>query len=271
MTHGIMGRPTGVTSKCSSRVPRPATCWSFHHGTPGAALLRRGWPRPPPRGACARSSTPDLGTASRHRGWAGAWPTSRPTPPLSLDSLGVGCFLTLGWSGGGPHALACAALLPDRCRAAGSAGGVAPYEAFGPDGPTAWARATSPSSRAAAAGREELESCSVRWTGPTSPRTSCWSRSAASSRRSTSRRGAPASASTTWRARVRAPGAAPTAGATTTWRSWRRGASSWTRSGCRWPCGTGSRTALCRSRTDGGSCDHRYASTTSPRRTGTSH
>jgi pimeloyl-ACP methyl ester carboxylesterase len=33
----------------------------------------------------------------------------------------------LGWSGGGPHALACAALLPDRCRAAATLAGVAPY------------------------------------------------------------------------------------------------------------------------------------------------
>jgi pimeloyl-ACP methyl ester carboxylesterase len=44
-----------------------------------------------------------------------------------LDALGVGSFLTLGWSGGGPHALACAALLPDRCEAAASIAGVAPY------------------------------------------------------------------------------------------------------------------------------------------------
>src|SRR5258708_7126244 len=29
-------------------------------------------------------------------------------------------FVTAGWSGGGPHALACAALLPDRCLAAAS-------------------------------------------------------------------------------------------------------------------------------------------------------
>src|SRR5881392_1303428 len=34
-----------------------------------------------------------------------------------LDHLGIGEFLTVGWSGGGPRALACAALLPDRCRA----------------------------------------------------------------------------------------------------------------------------------------------------------
>jgi pimeloyl-ACP methyl ester carboxylesterase len=44
-----------------------------------------------------------------------------------LDRLGIGEFVTIGWSGGGPRALACAALLPDRCRAAASLAGVAPY------------------------------------------------------------------------------------------------------------------------------------------------
>jgi pimeloyl-ACP methyl ester carboxylesterase len=39
----------------------------------------------------------------------------------------------MGWSGGGPHALACAALLPDRCAAATSLAGVAPYPAEGLD------------------------------------------------------------------------------------------------------------------------------------------
>jgi pimeloyl-ACP methyl ester carboxylesterase len=44
-----------------------------------------------------------------------------------LDALGIDDFVTLGWSGGGPRALACAALRPDRCRAAASLAGAAPY------------------------------------------------------------------------------------------------------------------------------------------------
>lgn len=44
-----------------------------------------------------------------------------------LDHLGLDDFITLGWSGGGPRALACAALLPERCRAAATLAGVAPY------------------------------------------------------------------------------------------------------------------------------------------------
>jgi pimeloyl-ACP methyl ester carboxylesterase len=50
-----------------------------------------------------------------------------------LDHLGAGPFVTVGWSGGGPHALACAALLPGRCLAAATMAGVAPYDSPGLD------------------------------------------------------------------------------------------------------------------------------------------
>jgi pimeloyl-ACP methyl ester carboxylesterase len=50
-----------------------------------------------------------------------------------LDALGIDRFVTLGWSGGGPPALACAARLPERCLAAGTLAGLAPYDADGLD------------------------------------------------------------------------------------------------------------------------------------------
>jgi pimeloyl-ACP methyl ester carboxylesterase len=50
-----------------------------------------------------------------------------------LDALGADTFVTMGWSGGGPHTLACAAALPGRCLAAASVAGVAPYRAKGLD------------------------------------------------------------------------------------------------------------------------------------------
>jgi len=50
-----------------------------------------------------------------------------------LDKLGAGHFVTAGWSGGGPHALACGALLADRCRGVASIAGVAPFGAEGLD------------------------------------------------------------------------------------------------------------------------------------------
>jgi pimeloyl-ACP methyl ester carboxylesterase len=44
----------------------------------------------------------------------------------ALDSLGRGDYVAVGWSGGGPHALACAALDAPRCIAAWSLAGVVP-------------------------------------------------------------------------------------------------------------------------------------------------
>ena len=50
-----------------------------------------------------------------------------------LDQLGAHRFYTLGWSGGGPHALACAALLPARLIGAATVGCLAAYDAEGLD------------------------------------------------------------------------------------------------------------------------------------------
>ena len=50
-----------------------------------------------------------------------------------LDELGAPRFVTVGSSGGGPHALACAARLPARCLAAATMAGVEPFTAEGLD------------------------------------------------------------------------------------------------------------------------------------------
>jgi pimeloyl-ACP methyl ester carboxylesterase len=50
-----------------------------------------------------------------------------------LDHLGADTFVTYGVSGGGPHALACAAKLPSRCLAAASVVGAPPFGAEGVD------------------------------------------------------------------------------------------------------------------------------------------
>lgn len=49
------------------------------------------------------------------------------------DALRVERFHTVGWSGGGPHTLACAALLPDRVIAAATVAGAAPHDVEGLD------------------------------------------------------------------------------------------------------------------------------------------
>jgi pimeloyl-ACP methyl ester carboxylesterase len=50
-----------------------------------------------------------------------------------LDHLGHDRFVAVGWSGGGPRALACAALLPDRCLAAVCGVGVVPADEYDGD------------------------------------------------------------------------------------------------------------------------------------------
>jgi pimeloyl-ACP methyl ester carboxylesterase len=76
-------------------------------------------------------SRPGYGGSSRHPGRAIAdW--AADTLAI-VEQLGVGRFYTAGWSGGGPHALACAALLPDRVLACVTIAGVGPYGAPGLD------------------------------------------------------------------------------------------------------------------------------------------
>jgi pimeloyl-ACP methyl ester carboxylesterase len=105
----------------------------MHHGTPGVAIRLE-----PVAEAAARHGLRFV-THSRP-GYSGS--TAQPGRRVAdvaddvtalLDALGADDFVTLGWSGGGPHALACAALLPDRCRAAAIIAGVAPYDAEGLD------------------------------------------------------------------------------------------------------------------------------------------
>jgi pimeloyl-ACP methyl ester carboxylesterase len=102
-----------------------------HHGTPLAGgPLRRWVDDAAARGArlvCYDrpgygGSSPDPG---RNVGAAAA------DCAAIMDALGVARFATWGISGGGPHALACAALLGDRVFAAASLAGVTPFDAHG--------------------------------------------------------------------------------------------------------------------------------------------
>jgi pimeloyl-ACP methyl ester carboxylesterase len=76
-----------------------------------------------------------------------------------VDALGIRRFAVFGHSGGGPHALACAALIPDRVIAAVDISGTALYGGEGLD----FFAGINPSGeaelRAAALGREELTAC----------------------------------------------------------------------------------------------------------------
>lgn len=72
------------------------------------------------------------------------------------DWLGVERFYTAGRSGGGPHALACAALLPDRVIAAATIAGVAPEDAEGLDWLAGMGQENIDEFAAMRAGEEEL-------------------------------------------------------------------------------------------------------------------
>jgi len=73
------------------------------------------------------------------------------------DALGIDRFAVMGHSGGGPHALACAALLPQRVIAVLSISGLAPIDAKELDWFAGMAPAGAASLRAALEGREAKE------------------------------------------------------------------------------------------------------------------
>jgi pimeloyl-ACP methyl ester carboxylesterase len=123
----------GRTLEVQTAGPDEGVVLLFHHGTPGSGL--------PSPGLVAAATERGLRYVSVARpGYAGS--TRRPDRSVAdvaedaaavLDDLGVDRCYTLGWSGGGPHAMACAALLSDRVIAAATIGSVAPYGVAGLD------------------------------------------------------------------------------------------------------------------------------------------
>ncbi|MDX6326707.1 MAG: hypothetical protein QOK15_3061 [Nocardioidaceae bacterium] len=129
----MMTTPDGRTLEVRDSGPEDGFPLVFHWGTPSAAV-----------------PVPFLEEPARERGLRliaysrPGYGESMPRPDgrdsatvaddvadtaTILDQLGIDAFVTIGWSGGGPRALGCAALLPERCRAAASVAGIAP-----PDG-----------------------------------------------------------------------------------------------------------------------------------------
>ena len=105
----------------------------FHTGTPGGLV--------PCRWVAEAAAAYGLRTVMYARpGYAGSTPQpGRRVADCAadvtaiLDRLDAVAFIALGWSGGGPHALATAALTGGRCRAVASLAGVAPRGAAGLD------------------------------------------------------------------------------------------------------------------------------------------
>lgn len=128
----------------------------FHHGTPGGVAVYQ----PMVTAAAERGlrivqyGRPGYGQSTPRPGRQVADAVSDVRAILS--ELGARQFVTAGWSGGGPHALACASLLPGRCLAAASVAGVAPFKASGLDWMAGMAEENVGEFSAALAGEEEL-------------------------------------------------------------------------------------------------------------------
>lgn len=129
----------------------------WHQGTPSTGA--------PPEPLFAAAAERGIRWVSNDRPGCGG---STPNPGRTVasvaadvasvaDALGIDRFAVMGDSGGGPHALACAAVLPGRVLATVCISGPAPFGAEGLD----WFAGMTPSNvaeyRAAATGRAALE------------------------------------------------------------------------------------------------------------------
>ena len=133
---------------------RLAVFW--HHGTPNigappkplfpaAARLRIRW---------VSYDRPGYGGSTPHPGRHVA-SAARDVASVA-DALGIDRFAVMGHSGGGPHALACGALLPDRVLGVASVAGLAPFGGEGLDWFAGMAASGVASLSAAADGRAAL-------------------------------------------------------------------------------------------------------------------
>jgi pimeloyl-ACP methyl ester carboxylesterase len=134
------------------------TPFVFHHGTPGSAIvfelflqevLARGL-------RYVASSRPGFGDSTRRAGRTVADCVADTV--AVVEQLGHDRFYTAGWSGGAPHAIACAALMPDRVLAAASIAGPAPNGAEGLDWLGGMGEENVEEFGAAIAGPDELRS-----------------------------------------------------------------------------------------------------------------
>ncbi len=135
----------------------------FHDGTPGAGIVSERL-----RSTAASRhlrfvsfSRPGYGSSTRRPGRTVADVVDDAA--AVLDHLGASRCYTMGFSGGGPHTLACAALLPDRVMAATVVASVAPYDAEGLDYLAGMGQENIDEFEAALAGSEPLQAFLTAW------------------------------------------------------------------------------------------------------------
>jgi pimeloyl-ACP methyl ester carboxylesterase len=141
----------------SAHGPRDRMAVFWHHGTPNLGA--------PPQPLFPAAARHGIRWVSYDRpGYGGSTP--RPGRDVAsaaadvagiADAFGIGRFAVMGHSGGGAHALACAALLPERVLGVVCVAGLAPLHAEGLDWFAGMAAAGAAELRAATRGRAALE------------------------------------------------------------------------------------------------------------------
>jgi pimeloyl-ACP methyl ester carboxylesterase len=129
----VITAPDGRDLEVVSAGPDDGRCFLWHSGTPSAAgIFAPALAEAVKRGLrFVTFSRPGYGTSTARPGRSVGDVADDVT--VILDALGFDSFFCAGQSGGGPHALACAALLPDRVLATATLAGVAPWPAEGLD------------------------------------------------------------------------------------------------------------------------------------------
>ncbi|MBS2535059.1 alpha/beta hydrolase [Catenulispora sp. NF23] len=140
LTESVAGNRSGVATRADGgRVAfAESGPWNgypifFLHGTPGSRIgvLPRPFELSRRRVRLIAIDRPGYGMSDRR---AGRDVASVAQDVLAVaDELGLETFSVSGRSGGGPHALACGALLPDRVRSVVALVSIAPYDAPGLD------------------------------------------------------------------------------------------------------------------------------------------
>ena len=125
----LVTAPDGRTLEVAEVGAQAGLVLVAHHGTPGAGRLYRSEIESAERRGLRviAYSRPGYGGSTPHRGRSVS--DAAGDVAAILDHLGVERFAAYGWSGGGPHVLACAALMVGRCAAAATIAGLGPADA----------------------------------------------------------------------------------------------------------------------------------------------
>ncbi len=125
----LIDLPDGRTLEVATLGEPAGATILFHHGTPASSRTIKSFAPLLERGSffIVTTSRAGYGRSTRLEGRSVARVVDDAR--VALDHFGRDDYVVAGWSGGGPHALACAALDAPRCLGAVVLAGVAPMDA----------------------------------------------------------------------------------------------------------------------------------------------